>query len=64
MEDQLNLLGSDPATVHYFDSNGALHSGRLVRRIKKGRLKGKVVVEDSSGRQLIPPKVHNIVYND
>ena len=33
--EQLNLFGESPTIVHYFDRNGALRSGRLIRRIQK-----------------------------
>ena len=60
---QLELLGDKQPVVHYFDKNGALHSGVLVRRITKGKRKGKIVVMDNKGRRVIPAKVRNIEYD-
>ena len=62
--EQLNLLGGLPPLVHYFDKNGALRTGVLVRRVKRGLHKGKVVVEDSDGRRFIPARIRNIEYRD
>jgi len=57
---QMDLLGTSRTIVHYFDSNGALRSARLVRWIKKGKSEGSVVVEDAEGNQFIPDKIRNI----
>jgi hypothetical protein len=59
---QLNLFGQLPTIVHYFDRNGALRSGRLIRRIHKGKKKGAFVVVDSDGHQVITLKVRNLEY--
>ncbi|MCK5146706.1 hypothetical protein KAR48_08110 [bacterium] len=63
---QLGFLATqaENAVVHYFDRNGALHSHRLIRRIKKGKKKGQVVVEDNNGRHVVPFKVRNIEFLD
>jgi len=58
--DQLDLLRATKYIVHYFDKNGALRSGRLIRKIEKGSRKGMVVVSDSEGRQFIPNRIRNI----
>lgn len=57
---QLKLTVSTQSIVHYFDSNGALRSGYLIRRIKQGKQKGMVVVSDSAGHQIIPERIRNI----
>jgi len=59
---QLHLFQTGPPVVHYFDSDGALHSGYLVRRIKRGRRKGRIVVSNSDGHILVPYKVRNIEF--
>jgi hypothetical protein len=56
---QLQCFG---AVVHYFDKDGALHSGRLLRKIKRGKKRGAFVVADGFGKALIPAKVRNIEY--
>lgn len=61
--DQMNLLGNQQPLVHYFDTNGALRTGRLVRRIQKGKRKGAFVVIDHNGRKFIPKKIRNIDYD-
>jgi hypothetical protein len=58
--EQLELLDSRPALVHFWDKDEALRTGRLVRRIKKGGKTGMYVVEDSSGKNRIPSKIRNI----
>jgi hypothetical protein len=59
---QLNLFGKFPTIVHYFDRNGALRSGRLIRRVCKGKKKGAFVVVDSDGHQIITLRVRNLEY--
>ncbi len=61
--EQLSLLGDDQPLVHYFDANGALRTGRMVRRIQKGKRKGAIVVIDHHGRKFIPKKIRNIDYD-
>jgi hypothetical protein len=60
--EQMHLFGEFQIIVHYFDRNGALRSGRLVRRIRKGKKKGAFVVIDSEGRKVVTQKVRNIEY--
>ena len=57
---QLELMCTPSSVVHYFDGSGALHSGRLVRRIEKGENKGMVVVSDYEGKQFMPDRIRNI----
>ena len=45
---------------HYWDSNGALKSGHVVRMIKKGRRKGALVVEDARGKKTVVDKIRNV----
>ena len=61
-DEQLHLFGESQTIVHYFDRNGALHSGRLVRRVRKGRKQGAFVVIDSKGRRVITQNVRNLEY--
>ena len=58
--DQLNLMDHRALIVHYFDQNGALRTGRLVKKIDKGKHKGAVVVADYQGHQFIPDRIRNI----
>jgi predicted transposase YbfD/YdcC len=58
--EQLELLDSRPSVVHFWDSDEALRTGRLVRKIKKGKKTGTYVVADSSGKKRIPAKIRNI----
>ena len=46
--------------IHYFDKNGALRTGTIIRRIKKGKNAGAYLVEDSKGNKLITKKIRNI----
>ena len=61
--DQLDLLGHRKPIVHYFDHNGALRSGMLVRKIEKGKSKGLCVVTDWEGHKFIPSRIRNIEYS-
>jgi hypothetical protein len=60
---QLHLFGEIPPIVHYFDRNGALHSGYLVGRISRGKRKGKILVETPEGKRIVPFKVRNIDFD-
>lgn len=57
---QLELFDFGTPVVHYYDRNGALHTGKLVRRIMKGKRKGFCVVINAQGRKMIPFKIRNI----
>jgi hypothetical protein len=57
---QLELLDTRPAVVHFWDKDEALRTGRIVRRIKRGKKRGLYVVKDSAGKKLVPPKIRNI----
>jgi hypothetical protein len=59
---QLEFFSAALAVVHYFDKDGALHSGRLVRKIKKGKKRGSFVVADAGGKILVPGKIRNIEF--
>ena len=59
-DSQLTLFSKAESIVHYFDKDGGLHSGRLVRRVKKGRKKGAWVVRTAEGREIIPFRIRNI----
>ena len=58
--EQLELLDSRPSLVHFWDKDEALRTGRLVRKIKKGKKTGSYVVADSSGKKRIPARIRNI----
>lgn len=58
--DQLALFDQQGALVHYYDKNGALHTGRLVKIIKRGRKAGHMVVQDQNGKKVVPHKVRNV----
>lgn len=58
--EQLEFFSASDAVVHYFDRDGALHSGRLVRKIKKGKNRGTYIVSDSFGKIHVPYKIRNI----
>jgi hypothetical protein len=57
---QLELLDTRPAVVHFWDKDEALRTGRLVRRIKRGKKRGLYIVKDSAGKRLVPPRIRNI----
>jgi hypothetical protein len=59
---QLGFFGAGDAIVHYYDKDGALRSGRLLRKIKKGKKRGAFVVADTFGKAFVPPKIRNIEY--
>lgn len=58
--DQMTLFENKCARVHYYDKNGALHTGRLIRIIKRGRKAGQMVVQNPQGKKIIPHKVRNV----
>jgi len=60
--EQLEFFGISEAVVHYFDRDGALHSGRLIRKIKRGKKRGTYVVSDTFGKTHIPYKIRNIEF--
>jgi hypothetical protein len=57
---QLELLDKRPSVVHFWDESEALRTGRIVRKIKRGRRQGQYVVEDGSGKRRVGPKIRNI----
>ena len=61
---QLGFFGLETAVVHYFDKNGALRTGKFIRRITKGKNKGRIIVENTDGRQIAPRRIRNIDYTD
>lgn len=58
--DQMTLFENRGALVHYYDKNGALHTGRLCRIIKRGRQAGQMVVRNQQGKKILPHKVRNV----
>jgi hypothetical protein len=46
--------------VHYYDRAGALRSGRLIKRVRRGKRRGAFVVADASGRLTVTAKIRNI----
>ncbi len=60
----MELFDTVPRVVHYFDENGALHSGRFLRRITKGKHKGKLIVLGGDGRRVVPKRVRSLDYDD
>ena len=57
---QLELIPENSKIVHYFDRNGALRSGRWVRRVESGVNQGAVIVSDYSGHEVIAHQIRNI----
>ena len=57
---QLELFTIELPVVHFFDKNGALRSGHLIRWIKKGKKKGHAIVRDLNGKIHKPDKIRNI----
>ena len=57
---QLELLDPRPAVVHFWDKDEALRTGRLAKKIKRGKRKGQFVVVDSTGRRQVGPKIRNV----
>lgn len=60
-DEQLNLFDKQRAFVNYYDKAGALRTGKLVRRIKKGKHKGKYIILDMNGKRIMPNKIRDIV---
>jgi hypothetical protein len=56
---QLELLDPRPSVVHFWDKDEALRTGRIERRIKRGKRKGMYVVLDSTGKKHVPLKIRN-----
>ena len=50
--------------VHYYDRAGALRSGRLVKKVRRGKRRGAFVVADASGRLTVTSKIRNIELNE
>ena len=52
---QMTLLNNQPAQpiVNYYNKGGALRTGRLLRIIKRGSLKGKRVVAHLDGHKVV-----------
>lgn len=59
---QLDLFESGPAIVHFYDRNGALHTGSLLKRIRRGRNRGQILIRTTDGRIIKPHRVRNIVW--
>ncbi|MBN1780813.1 hypothetical protein JW948_06800 [bacterium] len=57
---QMSFLNGGPPVCHFFDRNGALRTGRIIRRYTKGRRKGRFLVEDVNGKRFVPEKIRNI----
>lgn len=57
---QMALFDEQGALVHYYDEKGALHTGRLIRVIKRGRRAGEMIVQNQRGKKIIPYKVRNV----
>jgi hypothetical protein len=57
---QMELLDSRPSIVHYWDRDEALRTGRIVRKIKRGKNRGRYVVVNSEGKQLVPQRIRNL----
>ena len=56
---QLELFEYELPTVHYYDENGALHSGYLMGVVPRGKKKGEHVVLTSSGQRVITSRLRN-----
>lgn len=59
-DEQISLFRDEEPIVHFYDKNGALRTGRIVRRITRGKKKGKFVVIDSEGKKFIPDQIRNM----
>ena len=57
---QMSLLRDEEPVCHFYDKNGALRTGRIIRRITKGKNKGRFVVEDNNGRRFMPDRIRNL----
>jgi hypothetical protein len=57
---QLSLLADESPLCHFFDKNGALRTGRVLRRYTKGKMKGRFLIEDVNGKRCVPEKIRNI----
>ncbi len=60
LTDQLSMFEKERTLVHYYDKAGALRTGYLIRKIKKGKNRGKYVVEEMNGKLIIPTRIRNI----
>jgi hypothetical protein len=61
-EEQLSLFECKPPVVHFFDSKGGLRSARLVRWIRRGKKKGRAVVQDGEGKRTVTRRIRNVDY--
>gem|GEM_PF-3398479 len=55
---QLELFES--AIVHFYDRNGALHTGCLFKKISKGRHRGQFLIKTTAGRIIKPHRIRNV----
>ena len=62
VEGQLSLFGFKTPVVHFFDSKGGLRSARLVRWIRRGKKKGRAVVQDGEGKRIVARRIRNVDY--
>lgn len=58
--EQLSFLAAEPPLCHFYDRNGALRAGRIIRRFTRGMKKGRFLVEDIHGKRVIPDRIRNI----
>lgn len=56
----MELFPSGRVVVHYYDQNGALHSGYLLGVIRRGSKKGLYKVSSSTGQCVITDRIRNI----
>jgi len=57
---QLSFLSDEAPLCHFFDKNGALRTGRILRKYTRGRQKGRFLIKDVTGKQYVPEKIRNI----
>lgn len=61
LENQMELFPSEQIVVHYYDQNGALHSGYLLGVIRTGSKKGSYRVSSSTGHCVITDRIRNLL---
>ena len=57
---QLELFESGSTIVHFYDRNGALHTGCLLKKILKGRNRGQFLIKTTAGRIIKPHRIRNV----
>jgi len=57
---QLDLFDLGSAVVHFYDRNGALHTGSLLKKISRGCHRGQLLIKTTAGRIIKSHRIRNV----